>query len=73
MSDGVRKMTYQLGKAHGWLKRHTVQEMYEKGYGHGMGEANPDPDIQAMVSAAFADDFYKGFADGVKAYEATLL
>ena len=72
MSDGVKKMVYQLGRSHGWLKRHMVQDLYEQGYGHGMGEANPSPEIEALVSAAHADEFQQGFEDGVKAYEEAL-
>ncbi len=72
MSDGVKKMTYQLGKAHGWLKRHMVQDLYEQGYGHGLGEANPSPEIEALVSAAHADEFQRGFDAGVSEYERML-
>ena len=72
MSNGIRRMVYQLGRSHGWLKRHLVQQMYEEGLGHGMGEANPSPEIEALVSAAHADEFHRGFRNGVLAYEETL-
>ncbi len=68
----VKKMVRCLGKAHGYLKQHTVETNYSMGLGHGKGEANPDPTIQNMVSTTYADDLMEGFQEGVAAYEATL-
>lgn len=68
----TKKMVFSLGKAHGYLKRHAVQRMYEQGFGHGLGEAAPDPGIQASVSTAFIDELMTGFDAGVAEYEGTL-
>lgn len=70
--DGVKKMVYALGKAHGYLKQRSVETNYSMGLGHGKGEANPDPAIQNMVSTSYADDLMEGFRAGVAEYEGTL-
>ena len=65
----VKKMVRHLGRAHGYLKQHNVQTGFNMG--NEQDGADPDPEIQSMVSTAYADDLMEGFREGVAAYEDT--
>lgn len=67
--ETVKKMVRHLGRAHGYLKQHNVHTGFNMG--NGQDETNPDPDIQNMVSTAYADDLMEGFREGVAQYEDT--